>query len=858
MNSKRINQFQQYTSVKCYGDKIYYRGYNKKTRERIQQKIDYQPTLFLPCKEHTGYTLISGNIQNMLPVCFDGIKDAKDSLQRNREIENSPSYAGMRSFEYAYIIDSDDGVDPDLTLLRVANIDIEVVSDDENADFPEPSQALQPIVAITVCFNSKFYSFGLKEFKVTTDCVRYIKCESEVDLLAKFLKFWVKCDFDIVTGWNIKGFDIPYIVNRIKNVLGEDFIRKLSPWGMVRAINVKGKFKDFESYDLVGIEILEYMQLYQKIPHKNATQESYSLEHISRVELGEGKLDYKDEYGSLRNLYRENHQTFIEYNIKDTENVDRIDKKLKFISLYCITAYDSRTNFSDVSMQSVMVDSIVFRKAKAKKKVLPARKNVEKLESFAGAFVKPTIPGKYKYVVTCDLTSLYPHLQMQYNISPDTLREKLFVRKLNIDKTVESGPDIDLQNIAIKNSCSVAGNGQFFTNEFLGIFPEIQEEMFEDRKRYKKLMLDTEKKLARMDKSDPTYKDLEIEALKYKNLQIAKKLQLNSIYGVSGSAYFRFYDTRISEAITLSGQIVIKRIIKKLNEFLEKRSQKPDFDFVIASDTDSTMLNLGPLVDLNFSRDEQKDIHRITDWIDDFCKTELEPFIDETFNILSSEMNCIKNRMHMKREKIAVSGIYTKKKRYALLILDEEGIRYTNPELKTVGLETVKSSTPKLMREKLSEALMICLQEDENVLQEFYRKFKKKVIDCEYSIEDLSTTFNAGGMDKYHVEPGREFKSGTPFHIKGALFHNHLIHKLKLKGIVKRIEKGDKIKIIKLVEPNKWNKEYISYIDVFPKEFKIDIKDIDIRHQFDTVFTKPLTAIAEVCNWSLEKRKSLF
>ena len=713
----KINKFQQYSSAKCYGNSIFYRGYDKKTRERIQKKIEYCPTLFVPCKEETGYHLISGKKQNMLPIHFDGIRDAKDAIYKSRDIENAPSYAGMRDFEYSYIIDAEDGSDPDLSLIRIANIDIEVISDDEDeTEFPEPQFAKQPIVAITVCFNSKFYTFGLNDFKNTDPAVRYLKCESEVDLLAKFLKFWTKCDFDVVTGWNIRGFDIPYLVNRIKGILGDDFAKKLSPWGMIRAYTAKGKYKEYETYEIIGIEMLEYMQMYQKIPHGNATQESYSLEHISMVELGEGKLDY-EEYGTLANLYRKNPQKFIEYNIHDTRCVDRIDKKLQFIALYCTTAYDSRSNFSDVSMQSVMVDNIIFRHAKEKKLVMPAKKHAEK-EKFDGAFVKDTLAGKYNWIVTCDLTSLYPHLQMQFNISPDTLKEEFFERKLKINEVVESGPELDLQKKAIKNNCSLAGNGQFFTNEFIGLLPEIQMQMFQDRKEYKKKMLAAETKLSKMDKNDPKYKQVENDALKFKNLQTAKKVQLNSIYGVSGSPHFRFYDTRISEAITLSGQIVIKRITKKINEFLAAASKKDGVDFVIASDTDSTLLNLGPVVDVHFSRTEQREeIGKIIDWLDAHTKKELEPFIDETFRELASEMNCVENKMHMKREKIAEAGIFTKKKKYALLINDEEGVRYTEPKLKTVGLETVKSSTPKIMRQKLKEALMLCLKKDEKDLQ---------------------------------------------------------------------------------------------------------------------------------------------
>lgn len=852
----------QYSSVSCYGNFIYYRGYNKSNRERIQKKIEYMPTLFIPTNEKTGYVLVTNKKQNMLPIAFDSIKDAKDAIYQNRSIENAPSYAGMRNFEYAYIIDTKDGHDPDLSLIRVANIDIEVISDDEEeTEFPNPVNAKQPIVAITVKTRSKFYTFGLDNFKnPDPENVNYYKCENEIDLLAKFLTFWKKYDPDVITGWNIRGFDIPYLVNRIRNVLGEDFVRKLSPWGMVHKNTIKdGYGGEIETYNLIGIETLEYIQMYKKVPHKNQNQESYRLEHISQIELGEGKLEYEEEYGTLANLYRKNPQKFLEYNIKDVSNVDRIDKKLDFIRLYCTTAYDASSNFSDVAMQSVMVDNIVFRYAKEKKAVIPAKKRQDgEKEQFTGAYVKPTLAGKYRHIVTCDLTSLYPHLQMQFNISPDTLVEKLFVRKPNVDSCVKNGMEPDLYNIAVKNNCAVAGNGQFFTNEFVGLLPEIQTQMFKDRKAYKKKMLAAEEKLVNLTKGTPEYAAMEIEVGKYNNLQIAKKVQLNSIYGVSGNQGFRYFDIRISEAITLSGQIVIKRITAKLNEFLSEKVGKEQ-DFIIGSDTDSTMINFGPIVDQHLTRKEQDDVQKTADWIDAFCKKELEPFIDETFKQLATEMNCVENKMHMKREKIAVSGIYTKKKKYALLIIDEEGVRNKEPKIKVVGLESVKSSTPKICREKFKEALMICLTKEEKDIQEYIRKFKQDVVvDKKYDPEMFAISKSVGGMIKYHIEPGQSFKPKTPSHVKGALFYNHLIHNLKLHGKVKEIQNGEKVRELTLIEPNKYGKNVFAYVGSnIPKAFKFDKNLIDIRYQFDKTFIKPISIVVETCGWSVEKQRSL-
>lgn len=843
----------QYTSVKCYGNSIWYRGYNKKTRERIQRKFQYCPTLFIESDEPTGYKFITDQSKYAMPINFDCVKDAKDSIYSNKGISNGTSYAGMRAFEYAYISDAKDGNDIDYSLIKIANIDIEVISETES-EFPEPDKADQPIVAITVKSKTKFFAFGFKDYTPEFDDEVYIKCQDEEDLLLKFLQFWQKYDPDIVTGWNIQSFDIPYLVNRISNILGSDFAKKLSPWGFIRKFTKKDKFKTYIGYEFVGIETIDYMQLYQKIPHANAQQESYSLAHIAEVELGEAKTDYA-EYGSLKNLYLQNFQLFQKYNIQDVRIVDNIEKKKEFIALAVTTTYDAKSMFSDIFTQTVMVDNIIFNHARAKKQVIPAKKENFKNEKFTGAFVYPIKAGKYKWIVTCDLTSLYPHLQMQYNISPDTIQPKHY-EYLDVDDVVNNKLNFNIQQKAIKHDCCVAANGHFFTNAFEGLLPEIQKQMFDDRKAYRKIQNETENLLSKTDKNSSEYEQLKTKAIKYKNLQIAKKLQLNSIYGASGSEYFRYYDIRIAEAITKSGQLAIKRIAKRLNEYFRNLTES-DLDFIIGGDTDSIFLNIGPVVDLNFSSDEQKDTHKIVDFIDEYFKNTIESFIDECYNELAQEMNCVENKMHMKREKIAEVGIYTAKKRYAILVWDEEGIRYKEPKLAIAGLETQRSSTPKIAKKKLREGILICLKQDEKDIQSFISQFKKDFIGKTFHINDIAGSSTANNVDKYYVSLNEETKKGTPFHIKGVVLHNNLIQKMNLSTKVQKIANGDKIKVLRLSEPNQYQSSVFSYIDTIPPEFNFDYDIIDYREQFEAIFGKPMRTIVETCGWTDIKRKSL-
>lgn len=857
MNMQKSSNL-QYTSVKSYGNSVWYRGYNKKTKERVQKKIHYQPTLFVPSDEYTGYKSVIDQKQHMLPICFDDIKSAKDAINRNRELASGGvSYHGLRSFEYAYLVDTNDGIDPELNLVKTAFIDIEVISDDPDAEFPEPELAAQPIVFISVKTTTKYVLFGLKDYSPENSDTLYLKCKDEHDLLIKFIQFWRKYDPDIISGWNIRSFDIPYIVNRCNKLLGEDITKNLSPWGFIRKVSAKDKFKKYNTYELIGIETIDYMQIYQKIPHSNATQESYALNYIAGVELGDEKVDYA-EYGTLTKLYKENFNLFAAYGRKDVELVYLIDKKLEFISLYLATAYDATCNYSDVNSQTVMVDVIVFKHAKEKKLVIPPMKENHKDSSFAGAHVAPTQKGKFKWVITCDLTSLYPHLQMQFNISPDTFKWQYFQNKLDIDSTVANGLEFGLKQKAIKNNCCVAGNGHFFSNEFVGLMPDIQKQMFADRKEYKKKMLIAEKRLAALKETDIGYEECDIEVTKYKNLQLAKKTQLNSIYGALGCEYFRYYDLRVSEAITLSGQLVIKYIISKVNKFLNDKSNTVDKNYIAAGDTDSIHLTLGSYVNLHFTREEQKNNKNIViDFIDNFCKNELDPFIDKSYQELSSEMNCIENKMHMKREKIIESGIYTGKKRYAFLIWDEEGVRYSYPKLKITGIETQRSSTPKLAKEKLKEGIMICLDGEEKDIQTFVHTFKMDCLNGKYTPEEIAGASTANGLDKYYSGPNEPYKKGTPEHVKGALFHNHLVDKLKLTRKVPKITQGDKIKVLKLQEPNKYGAKVVAFSGKLPKEFGIDSTIIDIRAQSEKIFGKPMRSIIEACNWSDTKRKSL-
>lgn len=854
----------QYSSVSTQGNNILYRGYNKKTRNRVQEKIQYSPTLFIKSNNNieTGYKLVTNKSINLTPIKYETISEANAAIYFNRQLdqEQRQEYHGNRTYEYAYLSDigEADNDNPNLSLIRIANIDIEVISDTPDAPFPEPEYAPTPVVSITVRTNNKFVVFGFKETYIVndTETVVYVKCDNELDLLNKFLLFWKKYDPDIVTGWNIRSFDIPYLVNRISSQLGKDRSKELSPWNIIREVKAKDKFREYTSYNLVGIEMIDYMYIYQKIPHANASQESYSLNHIAYVELDEAKLNY-DEYGTLRNLYLNDFQKFIDYNIKDVDIVHRLEQKLKFINLIINTAYDAGVNFSDFVSQIAMVDNIVFKRARQDNLVIPARKDIHKDTPFTGAAVADTQVGKYKWIVSYDLTSLYPHVQMEYNISPETLIPNLYTGKPDIDSLVENGLDIKTKQRAIDNNCSFAANGHYFTNDFVGIFPEIQNRMFADRKKYSAAITKLEEILSNGNISEETKTKIELEITRFDNAQLSKKVQLNSIYGALGSQYCRFFDTRLSEAITLGGQLSIKTAIYNINKFLNSEVGKTDINFLIASDTDSVILNLGPIVDIHFSREQQtNNKNDIVDFLNNYCKTKLDEVINDCYNNLAAEMNCMENKMHMKREKIAEIGLFTGKKRYALLINDEKGFRYKpKPKLKIVGLETRRSSTPELVRDKLEQLIFLCLNESNSSVIKFIDEFKAEFFAGKYAPEEISTNSTAN-FAEYKLENGK-FTNKTPEHIRGALFHNSLIRELKLDKKIKLIPPGEKIKVIKLLEPNPYNIKVFAFVDSIPQELKILEQFIDYGAQFEKIFLKPASSIMEACGYTTKVVRSL-
>lgn len=843
-----------YTDVQIYGSRILYRGIEN--GRRVRRRIDYSPSLFVSSKVKTDFKTIYGEyVEKISP---GNIRDCRDFVQRYTDVSNFKIY-GNTKYEYSFLNETfQSDVNWKLQHIRIANLDIEVESDD---GFPEPESAGKAVTAITVKISGSHYvAFGCGEFKTTRSDVVYHKCKDEAELLRKFLAFWTSDYPDIITGWNVKMFDIVYLVNRITKLFGETVARTLSPWGVIseRKVNM-GNGRLVKAYKLSGISILDYMDLYKKFAPEGKSQESYKLDNICHVELGERKLSYES-YGNLFTLYKENFQLFMEYNLRDTELIEKLEKRLKLIQLALTLAYDSKTVYDDVFMQTRMWEQIIHCYLMRKNIVMPPMVVHSKDHSFDGAYVKDPIIGMHSYLASLDLTSLYPSLYLQYNISPETLVQPE-------DYTPEMRRMADAASVAnflagkintdyLKaNDLTMTPNGQFFRIDQEGFMPAITRTMFDDRQRYKKEMIKAQKELELV--TDPALREeIEDRVSRYKNLQLAKKVSLNSLYGASGTPYFRFFDLRIALAITLSGQLSIQWIEAEINKYMNSLLKTDDKDYVIASDTDSIYLDLATLVGKTIKEtDPHVDDRTVIRYLDKICEAKIQPFVDKSYKTLAIRVNAFDQKMIMKREALCNKGIWTAKKRYILNVYNQEGVEYAKPEIKVMGLEVKKSSTPSFFREKMERCIEIVINESEDKLIEFIDSVRDEMKTV--NISDIAFPRGVNGIDQYTDKKTGLFTSGTPIHVRGSILYNYHIKLHKLEKKYEFIKDGEKIKWIYLKTPNPLlSNNVVAFPFVLPEELDL-MQYIDYDTQFEKAFIEPFKIITEKIGWKCEKTSSI-
>ena len=815
-----------YTNVTQWGNNLLVR--EVVDGERVNTRVKYKPTLYAAAQKTTPFTTLKGAY--VKPVEFNSIKQAKEWIEG---YSNQPELAcGQTMFAYSYIADQfPNFVKWGTDNILIVTIDIE--TECENG-FPDPHKAVDPLISITIKNHQtkKIMVWGVGKFNNTRDDVTYVECDTEGKLIQEFLTFWQAYYPDIITGWNTEFFDIPYICNRIKNLFGEDEVKRLSPWKSVFSKKVFSMGRDHQIYEIQGIAALDYLDLYRKFTY--TSQESYRLDHIAYVELGERKDG--NPFDTFKDWYKNDFQSFIEYNITDVELVDRLEDKMKLIELCLTMAYDAKVNYTDVLGSVKYWDILIYNHLRKKNIIIPQKRKNTKAEKYEGAYVKDPIVGMHNWVMSFDLNSLYPHLIMQYNISPETLYSKEKVKKMTVDKLLDRKVDT-----SILKGVTLTPNGALFKTNTKGFLPEIMETMYNDRVTFKRKMLEAKQQYENT-KDPKLLKDIS----RYNNIQMAKKISLNSAYGAIGNAYFRYYELLLAEAITTSGQLSIRWIERSLNKYLNNLLGTDKHDYVLASDTDSVYITFDGLVNKVFG--DKQDTTKIINFLDTIATNKIEPFIDKSYSELASYINAYSNKMSMKREVIANKGIWTAKKRYILNAYDVEGVRYKEPQLKIMGIEAVKSSTPAPCRQKIKDALKIIMSGNEKMLNTFIQEFREEFM--KLPPEDIAYPRSVNGIKKFTSSNGL-FAKGAPIHCKGAILYNHLINKNNLSNKYELIQEGDKIKFLHLKEPNVYISTAISFMTKLPKELDFEFL-IDKDLQFTKSFVDPLKFITTKILWKID------
>ena len=827
-----------YTSVSKDKNDIVVRGYKdgKRVRHRIR---DYEPTLFvIDSSGKSKWRTYDGKC--VAPIKVGNTQELNQWKEKYKEIENFPIY-GYERYAQQWITENfPEEIEFDFSLFRTAYMDIEVSSEE---GFPSPDTANYPVTAITLWLQGKYYIWATQEWenKKNLNC-EFFLIKDEKALLNDFIHRWQQLDIDIITGWNVRFFDLPYLHNRLSRLLGDGINKNWSPWGravMRETFAMQGKPQKY--LDILGIATLDYIELYKKFTYTN--QESYRLDHIANVELGTGKLSF-EEYGSLHTLWKHDYQLYLDYNIQDVDLVVQLEGKMKLIET-AVTLTMSMKSIPDACFTQVqMWDNKIYDVLWRQQIVVPPRKDSENREQVEGAFVKEVHPGLYNWVMSFDLNSLYPHLIMQYNVSPETY--------LGVDEIPGVQAFLDRRVTKPVGGFTMTPNGAKFRIDEQGFLPKLMQQFYDDRKIFKKKMLQHEQEM--VNTNDPAEKErLGKLVSSLNNLQMARKISLNSAYGALGNIHFRWYNRNLAEAITLAGQLSIKTAEKAVNNWMNTVF-KNEKDYVIAADTDSLYLNMEDMVndrfkDLPFDPEETA----VVEFLDKVGDGPLQDVIDKAYKDLAEYVNAFEQKMFMKREGISSKGIWTAKKHYILNVWNNEGVQYDKPKLKMMGIEAVKSSTPSACRSSLKKSFEVIMNKNEDYLQDFVVKFRKAF--DELPIEDVCFPRSVKGLSKYR--DNRDiYKQGTPIHVRGSLLYNNLLsqHKLSLK--YSSIQEGEKIKFVYLKMPNPIRENVIAMVDGLPPEFGLD-KYIDRDMMFDKTYKLPLNDIVEKIGWSLEKRNTI-
>lgn len=719
-------------------------------------------------------------------------------------------------------------------------IDIETAvpyNDNGGTYFPTPDRADGEVLLITMVnmHTGEAFTWGTKDEYKGKD-THYMKCPDEYTLLKLFIQFWEQKKVDIVTGWNITQFDLPYLYNRIVRIHSEEAVKRLSPW---QRVYYKSKmFMGKQEYvtDITGVSVLDYIDLYKK--YILVKQESYSLGHIAQEELGHSKVDHS-EFKDFNDFWRGDWSKFTHYNIVDTQLVRQLDNKLRLIELVLTMAYEANINYEDVSSPVKLWDAIITNYCLDRSVVLP-QQNREASQSLDGAYVKEPVPGWYKNVVSLDATSLYPSIIMTNNISPETHRGNC---GMGIEDFLAGKPvDVDEKYI-------VTAAGAVYDKSVRGVLPELVERYMKMRKAAKSEMLRLEQ----------IYEDTKDESLPNQiaaldSKQQAFKVALNSLYGATANEYFRFFKHDHAASITLSGQYVLRTVEYNIDAALNEAFKTEGVKYLIYIDTDSLYFTLDEVFK-KYNITEDKAIKAI----EKLAKEKITPIVNRFCDECCTKMRSYENRLNFKLEIAADKAIWLGKKKYALRAHSSEGVTFAKPKYKIKGLEMVRSSTPRFVRDKLDVALKTVFDTNERETQKYIEKVREEFMQLPY--QQIAFPRGANNLDEYS-DSKTIYQKGkgvsTPIQVRAALLYNHYLKVHGLDGTYPLIGEGEKLKFMYLKLPNKIHENVIAFPaeGKVPEEFGI-LQKVDYEEQFNKTFLASMEIILDAIKWSAVEHSSL-
>ena len=742
-----------------------------------------------------------------------------------------------------FLIDEYGDSDEVSTGHTIMTFDIEVEMNSGLPDIETASNAITSIAGHDSITND-YFVYVVNQGEKIDKTIKGAKVESfdtEEGLLSAFMTKWREINPTIVTGWNIDYFDVTYLYNRYKLLFGQQFANQLSPIGKVSYNKYRSR------YIIGGVSCLDYLALYKCY---NFTElPNYRLDTVATIELGRGKIEYE---GNLDQLFRDDIEKFIEYNLVDVELVVDLDKKLQFIDLARAICHTGHVFYEDFLFSSKWLEGAILTFLRRSGRVAPNKprrkpRNEDGSDGegkFTGAYVKEPKPGLYKWVYDLDLTSLYPSIIMSINISPETKIGKLkgYSAEQHMKGNLETYSIIDdsgnefpplpkekFLKFIEKNKYSVAANGVLYRTDKVGVIPEILSVWFDKRVEYKNLM----KKYGK-EGNDEQYKF-------YGKRQLVQKIMLNSLYGVLGLPSFRFYDVDNAEATTITGQTVIKTTELIANQYYSKVIGKED-DYNVYTDTDSVFYQAAPLVkSRNPELNEESDEEMIPAILS--AAKEVETHINKVYDTMAKRLfNIDSHKFDIKQETIAKGGFWVSKKRYAQWIINDNEVDCDKLDVK--GLDVKRSSFPTYFKEVMKTVLLDILRSvDKKEIDTKILDYKKEMEDRPFI--DIAKNSAVKGMSKYTTKTQvlGEFKKGSPAHVKAAITYNQLLAFYKVPYKYEPMKDGDKIKwvylkknplgldatglkghndppqILKLVE------QYIDYDKIWEKELENKLDD---------------------------------